>query len=154
MSRQEAIILPLTRVEQRSRVYSSRRCPACGASSPRRSTGTRQVRDLGFDRPVVLEIYYSKHRCPQCEKYFNAPMEDLAEPGGLYTQRVRALAVAKVLVDGLPLETVQEQMLREFHVHVPPTTVDRWVVEAGEKDRPAASLRAVDRRAFQRLSVH
>ena len=85
---------------------------------------------------MVLEIQYSKHRCPRCEKYFNAPMEDLAEPGGLYTQRVRTTALAKVLVDGLPLEVVQEQMLREFHVHVPPTTLDRWVVEAGEKDRP------------------
>ena len=134
MSRQEAIILPFTRVEKRSRVYATRRCPICGTSSPKRSTGRRQVRDLGMGRPVVLEIYYSKHRCPRCQRYFNAPMEDLAEPGGLYTQGVRAAALAKVLGDGLPLETVQEQMLREFYVHVPPTTLDRWVVEAGEKD--------------------
>jgi transposase len=140
MSRQEAIILPFTRVEKRSRVYATRRCPTCGTASPQRSAGTRQLRDLGLGRPVVLEVYYSKHRCPRCEKYFNAPMEDLAEPGGLYTRRVRTTALAKVLVDGLPLEAVQEQMLREFYVHVPPTTLDRWVVEAGEKDRPDGGL--------------
>ena len=140
MSRQEAIILPFTRVEKRSRVYAMRRCPACGTPSPKRSTGTRRLRDLGVGRPVVLEIRYSKHRCPRCQKYFNALMDDLAEPGGLYTQRVRTTALAKVLVDGLPLGTVQEQMLREFYVHVPPTTLDRWVVEAGEKDRPDDGL--------------
>jgi transposase len=134
MSRQEAVILPFARVEKRSRVYATRRCPACGTSSAKRSTGTRRLCDLGVGRPVVLEIHYSKHRCPRCKKYFNAPMEDLAEPGGRYTKRVQTTALAKVLVDGLPLETVQEQMLREFYVHVPPTTLDRWVVEAGEKD--------------------
>jgi transposase len=134
MSRQEAIVFPFTRVRKRSRNYASRRCPVCGSSSPRRSTGTRQLRDLGVGRPVVLDIHYSKHRCPQCQRYFNAPMSDLAEPGGLYTHRVRTTAVAKVLVDHLPLEAVQEQMFREFHVHVPPTTLDRWVVEAGGKD--------------------
>jgi transposase len=154
MSRQEAVLLPFTRVEKRSRVYGTRRCPTCGTSCPKRSTGTRHLRDLGVGHPVVLEIRHSKHRCPRCKKYFNAPMEDLAEPGSLYTQRVRTTALAKVLVDGLPLEAVQEQMLREFHVHVPPTTLERWVAEAGEKDRPDGRVRAVDRGAFQRISVH
>ncbi len=154
MSRQEAIILPYTRVEKRSRIYGTRRCPVCDAPSPKRNTGRRQLRDLGLGRPVVLEVHYSKHRCPRCQKYFNVPMDDLAEPGGLYTQRVRSTALAKVLVDGLPLETVQEQMLREFYVHVPPTTLDRWVVEAGEKDRPHLPLRTVDGRALQRVPVH
>jgi len=136
MSRQEAIILPFTRVEKRSRVYGTRRCPVCGTSSPKRSAGRRQLRDLGVGCPVVLEVRYSKHRCPQCKEHFNAPMDDLAEPGSLYTRRVQTTAVAKVLVDGLPLEVVQEQMFREFYVHVPPNTLQRWVVEAGEKDRP------------------
>ena len=136
MSREKAAILPFTQVHRRSRVYATRRCPVCGASSPKRSSGTRQLRDLGVGWPAVLEITYSKHRCRRCQKYFNAPMEDLAEPGGLYTQRVRTTALAKVLVDGLAFEAVQEQMLREFYVHVAPTTLARWVVEAGEKDRP------------------
>jgi transposase len=140
MSEQEAILFPFTRVEKRSRVYARRRCPTCGISSPKRSTGTRQLRELGVGRPVVLEVHYSKHRCPQCRQYFNAPMDDLAEAGGLYTRRVQSAALAKVLVDGLPLETVQEQMVREFYVHVPPPTLHRWVVEAGEKDRPEDSL--------------
>lgn len=154
MSEQEAILFPFTRIEKRSRVYTTRRCPACGTSASKRSTGSRQLRELGVDRPVVLEIHYSKHRCAQCKRYFNAPMDDLAEPGCLYTRRVQTIALAKVLVDGLPLETVQEQMLREFYVHVPPPTLHRWVVEAGEKDRLEGSLRTVDRRALQRVLVH
>ena len=154
MSEQEAILFPFTRVEKRSRVYTTRRCPICGSSSPKRSTGNRQLRDLGVDRPVVLEVQYSKHRCSQCKKYFNAPTDDLATPGGLYTRRVQSTALAKVLVDGLPLETVQGQMLREFYVHVPPSTLDRWVVEAGEKGRPQDPLRTVDRRTLQRVLVH
>jgi hypothetical protein len=138
MFRQEAVILPFTRIVRRSRDYRSRRCPTCGTSSPRRSTGIRQLRDLGVNRPVVLEVRYSKHRCPQCRTYFNCPMLDLAEPGSLYTRRVQETAVAKVLVDFLPLEQVQQQMLREFYMHVPPTTLYEWVVRAGKKDRPAA----------------
>lgn len=66
-----------------------------------------------------VEIRYGKHRCPRFERYFNARTEDLAEPGGLYAPRVRIPALANVFVDGLPLEAVREQMLREFHMHVP-----------------------------------
>lgn len=138
MFRQEAVILPFTRVVRRSRLYPSRRCPSCGAASTRRSTGVRQLRDLGINGPVVLEVHYSKHFCPQCRTYFNCPMPDLAEPGSLYTRRVQETAVAKVLVDHLPLEQVQQQMFREFYVHVPPATLHDWVVQAGKKDRPAA----------------
>lgn len=138
MFRQEAVILPFTRLVRRSRVYPSRRCPTCGRSSTRRSTGVRQLRDLGINRPVVLEVRYSKHFCWHCRTYFNCPMPNLAEPGSLYTRRVQEIAVAKVLVDLLPLEQVQQQMFREFYVHVPPTTLYEWVVRAGKKDRPAA----------------
>jgi transposase len=138
MFQQEAVILPFTRIVRRSRVYRSRRCPTCGRSSARRSSGVRQLRDLGINRPVVLEVRYSKHFCRHCRTYFNCPMPDLAEPGSLYTCRVQETAVAKVLVDLLPLEQVQQQMFREFYVHVPPTTLYDWVVRAGKKDRPAA----------------
>ena len=148
MSTQDAVLFPFTRVVQRSRVYRFRRCPTCKASSPQRSMGSRRLRDLGTDRPVVLDIRYSKHRCPRCRVYFNCPMPDLAEPGSLYTRRVREIAVAKVLVDLLPLEQVQQQMLREFHVHVPPTTLYEWVVEAGKKDRSGPRLLARRRAAL------
>jgi transposase len=136
MRRQEAVILPFTRIVARSRLYRSRCCPTCGTTSARRSNGVRQLRDLGIDRPVVLEVHYSKHFCPQCRTYFNCPMPDLAEPGSLYTLRVQNTAVAKVLVDHLPLEQVQQQMFREFYVHVPPATLHDWVTQAGKKGRP------------------
>jgi transposase len=138
MARQEAAILPFTRIVRRSRVYRSRRCPTCGTSSSRRSTGVRQLRDLGIDQPVIVEVRYSKHFCPRCRIYFNCPMSDLAEPGSRYTRRVQETAVAKVLVDLLPLEQVQQQMFREFYVPVPPTTLYEWVIRAGKKGQPEA----------------
>ena len=148
MAGSQDAVLPFTHVVHRSRNFPSRRCPTCGMSSPRRSTGQRRLRDIGVHHPIVLEVCYSKHLCPACHVYFNCPMDDLAEPGGQYAARARKIAVDKVLVDHLPLESVRDQMFREFHVHVPPTTLHAWVAEAGKKDRSGPGPCALHRPAL------
>jgi len=92
---------------------------------------------------MVLEVHYSKHYCKICCKYFNAPMEDLAEPGSMFTNEVKKRALATVFEDRVPLRKAVERMLRDFYVHVPLSTLERWVSEAGKKNRPQEGLRTV-----------
>ena len=58
-----------------------RKCPRCGRSAPRCNQGQRTLHDLGnvrTGRPIDIVIAYSKHRCPDCRRCFNADMADLA----------------------------------------------------------------------------
>ena len=139
----QAVIFPDTRTQLVSRIYLRRPCPDCGRLAKRRSAGVRQLRHLGINYPVVLEVHYSKHYCPACGKYFNAPMEDLAEAGSLFSNVVKERALASVFIDQLPLQKVVERMLRDFNVHIPLSTLESWVVQAGEKNQSPRALRAV-----------
>src|SRR5919204_4466314 len=97
--------LPQPLVEVRSRSYRRRCCPGCGRSCYRDTRGRRVLHDLGClrrGRPRDLHVVYSKHRCEGCGVYFSADLSDLAPPGSPYTQRVLALAVRRVVEDGLP----------------------------------------------------
>lgn len=135
-----AVLFPDTRIQQITRHHRHQPCPTCGTSSPRRSEGTRQLRHLGLTHAVVLDVRYSKHLCPQCETYFNASMEDLAEPGALFTRAVQEKALASVLADRLPLRKAIERMLRDFYVHIPLSTLQGWLERAGEKIGPESLL--------------
>ena len=82
--------LPAPQILPRSRNFRRRRCPSCGGSAYRLRTATRQLHDLGdplLDRPRLLFVTYSQHRCPGCGTYSNAPMDDLALPKSHYTRR-------------------------------------------------------------------
>jgi len=92
---------------------------------------------------VVLEVRYSKHLCPQCQEHFNAPMDDLAEPGSLFTKAVQQKVLATVLVDHLPLRKAIERMLRDFYVHIPLSTLHGWRAQAGGKNQPEEPVRAM-----------
>jgi hypothetical protein len=98
---------------------------------------------VGISYPVVLEVHYSKHLCPKCQEYFNAPMDDLAEPGSLFTRVVQQKILATVLVDHLPLRKAIERMLRDFYVHVPLSTLHGWLEQAGGKNPAQEPVRAV-----------
>jgi Zn finger protein HypA/HybF involved in hydrogenase expression len=80
--------LPPPHVEHRSRHFRRRKCPRCGRSAPRCNQGQRTLHDLGnvrTGRPIDIVIAYSKHRCPDCRRCFNADMADLALPKCHYT---------------------------------------------------------------------
>jgi transposase len=136
MDKLEAVLFPDTKIKLISRMHKKAPCPSCGRVCRRRSRGERQLRDLGLTHPVVLEVHYSKHYCSSCEQYFNAPMEDLAEPGSLFTSEVKKKALATVLQDRVPLRKAVDRMLRDFYVHVPLSTLQAWVSSAGEKNLP------------------
>ena len=77
---------------------------------------------------------------PQCRKYFNVDMSDLALPKSHYTHRVVAMAVRLVVEDGLPYRAASWHLWRDHRVFVPYATIQNWV-EAGGKKGGAAHMR-------------
>jgi hypothetical protein len=132
--------LPAPHVEPRSRVYRRRACPRCGRGAPRCNQGQRTLHDLGnprTGRPIDLVVTYSKHRCPDCRRCFNADMSDLALPKCHYTHRVQQTAVRLVVEDGLPYRSASWHLWRDHRVFVPWATIQNWVEAGGEKGSPS-----------------
>ena len=97
--------LPKPRLIQHSRNFNRRLCPRCHHSAYRLRVCTRRLHDLGdalTGRPRDLVITHSQHRCPKCNRYFNADMENLALPRSHYTHHVVALAVRLVVEAATP----------------------------------------------------
>ena len=128
--------LPKPKTVRRSRNYRRRPCPRCGRRAYRLRRVVRMLHDLGdprSGRPCDIHVTYSQHRCPQCNLYFNADMNDLALPKCHYTHRVLALAVRLVVEDGLPYRTASWHLWRDHRVFVPFATVQNWVEAGGKK---------------------
>ena len=128
--------LPKAKTVRRSRNYRRRPCPKCGHRAPRVRPVRRTLHDLGdprSGRPCDMLVTYSQHRCPKCNFYFNADMDDLALPKCHYTHRVLALAVRLVVEDGLPYRAASWHLWRDHRVFVPFATVQNWVEAGGEK---------------------
>jgi hypothetical protein len=128
--------LPPPHVEHRSRNCRRRKCPRCGRSAPRCNAGQRTLHDLGnvrTGRPINIVITYSKHRCPDCRRCFNADVSDLALPKCHYTHRVQQTAVRLVVEDGLPYRSASWHLWREHRGFVPWATIQNWVEAAGGK---------------------
>jgi ribosomal protein S27AE len=130
--------LPQPQIVRRSRNYRHRPCPQCGHSAYRNRTFTRTLRDLGdlaANRPRILVVTGSQHRCSRCGKVFDADLSDLALPNAHYTHRVVALAVRLVVEDGLPYRSASWHLWRDHRVFVPFATVQNWVEAGGKKGR-------------------
>lgn len=128
--------LPEPKLIHRSRNFKRRTCPDCQHSAYRLRVCTRRLHDLGDPltrRPRDLVITHSQHRCPQCNRYFNADMDDLARPKSHYTHRVVVLAVRLVVEDGLPYRSASWHLWRDHRVFVPWATIQNWVEATGEK---------------------
>ena len=128
--------LPPAKVVKRSRNYRRRPCPNCGRSAYRLRTVTRKLHDLGdpiSGRPREIHLTYSQHRCPGCNTYFNAEMDDVALPNSHYTQRVVPPAVRLVVEDGLPYRPASWHLWRDHRVFVPFATIQNWVEAGGKK---------------------
>ena len=128
--------LPKPKLRKQSRTYKRRPCPRCGGNAYRLRCVLRTLHDLGdlvSGRPCEIQISYSQHRCPKCNFYFNADMEDLALPKCHYTHRVVGLAVRLVVEDGLPYRAASWHLWRDHRVFVPFATVQNWVEAGGKK---------------------
>jgi len=128
--------LPKAKIVRQSRNFRRRRCPECGRSAYRLRTVVRRLHDLGDSvsgRPREIHIRYSQHRCPRCNTYFNADMDDLALPKSHYTHRVVHTAVRLVVEDGLPYRSASWHLWRDHRVFVPFATIQNWVEAGGKK---------------------
>lgn len=128
--------LPPAKVVKRTRNYRRRPCPNCGRSAYRLRTVTRKLHDLGDSisgRPREIHLTYSQHRCPGCNAYFNAGMDDVALPNSHYTHRVVHTAVRLVVEDGLPYRSASWHLWRDHRVFVPFATIQNWVEAGGKK---------------------
>lgn len=128
--------LPKPMLVKRSRNYKRRPCPLCGHSAYRLRTVTRTLHDLGdplTGKPRDIVLVYSTHRCPQCNHYFNADMDDLALRRSHYTHRVVSMAVRLVVEDGLPYRSASWHLWRDHRVFVPWATIQNWVEATGKK---------------------
>ena len=128
--------LPPPKVVERSRNYRRRACPKCGRNAYRLRTATRKLHDLGdpiSGRPREIQLTYSQHRCPHCNTYFNADMDDVALPKSHYTHRVVHTAVRLVVEDGLPYRSASWHLWRDHRVFVPFATIQNWVEAGGKK---------------------
>ncbi len=132
--------LPEAQVVERSRNYKRRPCTKCGRSAYRLRRVTRVLHDLGdplTGRPRDVHVTYSQHRCPQCNTYFNADMDDLALPKCQYTHRAVATAVRLVVEDGLPYRAASWHLWRDHRLFVPFATIQNWVEAGGKKSATA-----------------
>jgi hypothetical protein len=128
--------LPQPKIMLRSRNYKRRPCPRCDKSAYRLRVATRTLHDVGDlanGRPRDILLTYSQHRCPKCNYYFNADMDDLALPKSHYTHRVVSLAVRMVVEDGLPYRPASWHLWRDHRVFVPWATIQNWVEATGKK---------------------
>lgn len=151
--------LPAAKIQYRFRRYQKQPCPQCGYASYRDKEFTRTLHDLGdlaANRPVDLVVRYSQHRCSRCNRYFNADLTDLADPGSRYTRRVVHLAVRLVVEDGLPYRTASWHLWRDHRVFVPWATIQNWVEASGKKSGTARAGGVSRRRPekLQRLYCH
>ena len=129
--------LPKPKLLRRSRNYKRRTCPLCQGKAYRLRTVRRTLHDLGdplSGRPCDIILTYSAHRCPRCNHYFNADMENLARPKSHYTHRVVCMAVRLVVEDGLPYRPASWHLWRDHRVFVPWATIQNWVEATGKKN--------------------
>ena len=149
--------LPKAAVQIRRRSRRRAPCPQCEKSCYRDTEGERLLHDFGSvrsNRPVDLQVIYSKHRCEKCGIYFNTDMSGLAPAGARYTHRVIQTAVRVVLEDGLPYREASWHMWRDHRVFTPFATVQNWVEAAGEKRGAGLRARAPALGALRLLGIH
>ena len=132
--------LPQAKLVRRTRNFTHRPCPRCGKSCFRHGVATRVLHDVGdlvAGRPRNIQLVYSRHRCTQCNSFFNADTSEYALPKSHYTHRVVSLAVRLVVEDGLPYQTASWHLWRDHRVFVPFATIQNWVEAGGKKGGPA-----------------
>jgi len=112
--------------------YSECPCPECGGATERVRWYHSHAWDAHLEHATLLEIYREIRRCKaRCGASCFAPELEFVEPDGRYTKRVKRIAVASVVEDGMVVERVPERMRRDFHLpHLSVPTVHTWVHQA------------------------
>jgi hypothetical protein len=132
--------LPQPEMVPASRHDRRNACPRCGHVAYRDKQSRRTLHALGTLElwcPRDLVGTYAPHDCPKGRTYFHVDLSDLAPAGSHYTQRAMALAVRRVVEDGLPSRPARGHLGRDPRVFVPCATLQHWG-EAGGKQGAGA----------------
>ncbi|HEY8745232.1 MAG TPA: hypothetical protein VIU62_19250 [Chloroflexota bacterium] len=100
-------------------------CPECQHPAPRVWETARSAIDIDLDRPAVLLVEVSVHRCPSCGHFFRAQPPFLRRCAS-YTNRVVSKAVAAVYTDGMAMTRVTERLARDFWVQPSEAMIRHW----------------------------
>jgi len=125
-------------------------CPKCETPSKRHSVGYRYVNEVGLAEPVVLEIRASKHRCTSCKKIFSYPTGYISPPGSQYTNRVIRTAIDLHVEQDMTYREVCERMLEKYHVDIPLTTINEWVL--AQRAEEGARVSKIEEEVRKRIS--
>jgi hypothetical protein len=88
-------------------------CDRCRRPARRVWHAARTAVDLDLDRPVLLLVTVSVHRCRPCRRVFRAQPPFL-RPDAVSTNRVVATAVQSVSADGMAFGRVAARLARDF----------------------------------------
>jgi hypothetical protein len=100
-------------------------CDRCWRPAGRVWHAARTAVDLDLDRPVLLLVTVSVHRCRPCRHFFRAQPPFL-RPDAVYTNRVVATAVRSVYADGMAFGRVAARLARDFWVRPSEATIRGW----------------------------
>lgn len=125
-------------IEKRSRIQDTFPCPQCGHECRKHRLGHRKLQSLNYGRPLFIELTYSVHYCPKCEKHFNIDMSDLAAPGSHYTNYIVEYAIHLVLDKKLSYREASRELWRESFIFVPFATIPKWVKAKKRKEEMPA----------------
>lgn len=103
----------------------------CQTECPRRQRRQRTMVDRGTERPCLLSFTVGLYHCPNCNCHWTLQPPD-ARPYALYTESVRALGVASIDHDGMPMRRVAHRLERDFGIKPCHTTARQWWLDQAD----------------------
>jgi transposase len=103
-------------------------CDRCGCPAPRYSLAERAAVDLDLDRPILLAVTVSVHRCLPCQHYFRAQPPFL-RTDATYSRRVVLKAMEAVHQDNMAMRRVPARLARDFWVRPSEGMIRQWCAD-------------------------
>jgi transposase len=103
-------------------------CDRCGCPAPRYSMAERIAVDLDLDRPILLAVMVSVHRCLPCHHYFRAQPPFL-RTDATHSRRVVLKAMEAVHQDSMAMRRVPARLARDFWVQPSEGMIRRWCAD-------------------------
>ena len=125
--------LPLVFFDVKVIDYAPQRCvhTTCQTECPRRQRRQRTMVDRGTELPCLLSFTVGVYHCPTCGRHWTLQPPN-ARPHALYTESVRALGVASIDHDGMPIRRVVHRLERDFGLKPCHTTARQWWLDQAD----------------------
>jgi hypothetical protein len=124
-------------------------CPRCRTPRNKHSLSLRHYWELtpDFTKAEFIELRYSKHYCPRCERHYTADMAEYVAPQCLFGIRFKAKALE--FLNEESIEKTHLRLRKRYGVMVGLTTLHEWrikgLAENASTPRTAAAPPALSR---------